>query len=153
LELLLKNKMINNPNIEQVKILIKRTVEKPIIVKAQDESFNRKILEYGRFNILLFFQENKNRKDKPKQLDSSLNHILAEISKKNNVSIGFDLGQLRNLDKKEKALSLARIKQDIKLCRKAKVKISLINCKDKISALNLLLSLGASTQQTKGATN
>ncbi len=143
--------MINNPNIEQVKTLIKKSSEKPIIIKAQDESFNRKMIEYGKFDILLFPQENKRHKDKPRQLDSSLNHILAEIAEKNNISIGFDLKPLRNLEKKEKALTLARIKQDIKICRKAKAKISLINCKGKTSALNLLLSLGASTQQAKEA--
>ncbi len=141
--------MINNSNIEQVKTLLKKSSEKPLIVKAQDESFNRKMLEYGKFDILLFPQENKRHKDKPKQLDSSLNHILAGIAEKNKVSIGFDLNPIRNLDKKEKALALARIKQDIKICRKSKAKISLINFKNKSSALNFLLSLGASTQQAK----
>ena len=48
--------MINTQNIEQAKNLIKETIEtkeNPIIVKAQSPDFNRKILEYGKFNILL----------------------------------------------------------------------------------------------------
>src|SRR3989344_5819918 len=128
--------MINSSNIEQVKSLIRKSFEKPIIIKAKDDSFNRKVLEYGKFDILLFPQENKKHKDKPKQLDSDLNHVLARIAKKNKVSIGFDLEQIRNLEIKEKAHVLARIKQDIKTCRKIKTKISLINYKNKISALN-----------------
>ena len=52
--------MINNSNIEQVKILIKKE-ESPKIVLAQNDEFNRKILEQCKFNILLSI-ENGNRK-------------------------------------------------------------------------------------------
>ena len=137
--------VINTPDLEQAKKEI-RKAERPTIIKAQDDNFNRKILEYGKFDILLFPQ-NKIAKDKPKQLDSGLNNVLAEIAEKNKITIGFDLEELRKIEKKEKAKILARIKQDIKLCRKAKIKIVLLNYKDKIDSLNFLLSLGASTQQ------
>jgi len=43
--------MISTNNIEQAKRLIKNSKEKPILVKAQDDHFNRKILEYGKFDI------------------------------------------------------------------------------------------------------
>jgi|SRR3989344_1929847 len=142
--------MINTTNLEQAKKQIKQE-KSPIMIKAQDPEFNRKVLEYGRFNILLFPESNVVKKDKPKQLDSGLNHVLAEIATKNKVRIGIDLKDLRSMERKEKAIQLARIRQNIKICRKAKTKLALKNIKDKKDAFSLLLTLGASTQQAKEA--
>ena len=142
--------MINTTNLEQAKKQIKQE-KSPIVIKAQDPEFNRKVLEYGRFNILLFPESNVVKKDKPKQLDSGLNHVLAEIATKNKVRIGIDLKDLRSMERKEKAIQLARIRQNIKICRKAKTKLALLNIKDKKDAFSLLLTLGASTQQAKEA--
>ena len=142
--------MINTTNLEQAKKQIKQE-KSPIVIKAQDPEFNRKVLEYGRFNILLFPESNVVKKDKPKQLDSGLNHVLAEIATKNKVRIGIDLKDLRSMERKEKAIQLARIRQNIKICRKAKTKLALKNIKDKKDAFSLLLTLGASTQQAKEA--
>jgi len=141
--------MISTSNLEEAKKLIK-SEKSPIIVEAQNDEFNRKILEYGHFNILLS-PEIGQRKDIPKQLDSGLNHILANIAVKNKVSIGINIGEIKKLDKKAKAQRLTRIAQNIKICRKAGVEIKAINFFDKISAINLLLSLGASSQQAKKA--
>lgn len=141
--------MISTSNFEQAKKLIQKE-EKPIVVKAQNDEFNRKILEYGRFDILLSV-EKSNEKDKIKQLGSGLNEVLAKIAAKNKISIGIDLEEICYLEKKEKAVLLARIKQNIKICRKAKCKIVFLNYKDKINAFELLVSLGASTEQAKNA--
>jgi len=141
--------MINTTNLEQAKKLIKKE-KKPIIIKAQSNNFNRKVLEYGKFQILLDIHKTS-KKDKPKVLDSGLNHVLAKIARKNKISIGIDLKSLAKLEKKEKAQTLARIKQNIKICRKAKTKLALLNVKDPNDAKALLLSLGASTQQTSHA--
>ena len=143
--------MINTNNIEQAKKLIKSSKEKSIIIKAQSLEFNRKILEYGKFHILLSIESSIEKKDKPKQLSSGLNHVLANIATKNNIAMGIDIREIRKLEKKEKAQRLARIKQNIKICRKAKTKIKLLNYKDKRDAIFLLISLGASTQQAKEA--
>ncbi|MEK6844136.1 MAG: hypothetical protein AABX83_01790 [Nanoarchaeota archaeon] len=141
--------MINTPNLEQAKKLIK-TEKKPIIVKAQDSEFNRKILEYGNFNILLSV-ESSEKSDSLRQLESGLNHILAKIAANKNIAIGINLDEILKLDKKEKAARLSRIKQNIKICRKAKTKLKILNFKDKYNSLYFLLSLGASTQQAKEA--
>ena len=141
--------MINTSNLEQVRKLIK-TEKKPIIVKAQDSEFNKKILEYGNFNILTSI-ESSEKPDSLRQLESGLNHVLAKIAARNNISIGIDLNEILKLDKKNKAIILSRIKQNIKICRKAKAKIKLLNFKDKYNALYFLLSLGASTKQAKEA--
>lgn len=141
--------MISSSNIEQAKRLIK-SEKRPVTIEAQDDNFNRKILEYGRFDILLS-PEKGNKNDKPKFLDSGLNHILAEIASKNNIAIGIDFKSLSALEKKEKAKRLARIKQNTLICRKAKTMIKAVNYQDKTNAFNLLISLGASSQQAKKA--
>lgn len=142
--------MISTSNIEQARNAIRKSREKPIVVEAQDNEFNRKILEYGRFQILLS-PEKHGKKDSQKFLDSGLNSILANIATKNSIAIGINVEEISKLDKKAKAQRLARIKQNIKICRKSKTEIKVIGYKDKLDAANLLLSLGASTQQAKSA--
>lgn len=142
--------MISTTNIEQAKNLIKISKEKPIIVLAQNDDFNRKILEYGKFDILLGIESGK-RGRTLRNIDSGFNHVLAKIAFKNKVALGIDMHELSQLEKKEKAERLERIMQNIKLCRKSKTKIILLNYKDKKDAFSFLTSLGASTKQAKEA--
>lgn len=141
-------KLISNTNIEKTKQLIKKSAEKDklIIVQAQNDVYNRKILEYGKFSILLGVEAGS-RKNTLRQIDSGLNHVLAKIAAKNKIALGTDLSEIQKLSKNEKAKRLAKIAQNIKICRKAKCKIVLLNYSDKKDAQNLLLSLGASTSQ------
>jgi ribonuclease P/MRP protein subunit RPP1 len=120
--------IISESDINKAKnqILKLKKENKEIIVKAQDSEFNRKILETPGVNILLSPEIN-NRKDKLKQRDSGLNEILCKLATKNKITIGINLEILKTLDKKEKAIILSRIIQNIKLCKKAKCKLKLIN--------------------------
>jgi RNase P/RNase MRP subunit p30 len=142
--------MISTSNIEQAKNLIKKSKEKPLVVEAQNDEFNRKILEYGHFDILLGVEKG-NRKRTLRNIDSGFNEVLAHIATKNRVSLGIDLEEVSNLPRDQQALRLERIIQNIKLCRKSKVKIVLLNIKDKKDAFAFLISLGASTPQAKEA--
>jgi RNase P/RNase MRP subunit p30 len=142
--------MISTKNVEQAKNLIKRATERPIIVEAQDDSFNRKLLEYGKLDILLGIEKGS-RKDGLRQLDSGMNEFLAKLAAKNKVAIGIDLEDLNKESKRQKALRIGRIMQNVRLCRKAKCKLKLINYKNKINAQAFLMSLGASSQQAKEA--
>ena len=144
--------MINTTNIQEARNLIKAAINKPIIVRAQSLEFNRKILEYAKFDVLLFTEsQNWNKKDKIKQLDTGFNHVLAKIAAKNNIALGIDLKEIKHLTKKEKAICLARLIQNIKVCRKAKCKLKILNYQVKINTQNLLISLGSSTLQAKEA--
>ncbi len=142
--------IINDSNLEKVKSFIKTSKEKPLIVKAQNDEFNRKILEYGHFDILLGVEKGS-RQRSLRQVDSGFNHVLAAIAAKNKVAIGLDIEELANLPKEEKARKIERIIQNIKICKKAGTKIKILNFKDKKDAFSFLLSLGASTQQAKEA--
>lgn len=147
--------MINTSNTEEAKKLIKqaeKNKESPIIVKAQDVDFNRKILEYGKFNILLSPESVQSRKSL-RNIDSGLDYVMANLASKNNIAIGIDLSAITGVEKKEKAKILSKIANNIKICRKANAHIKVLNYKDKKDASALLLSLGASTKQASDATN
>jgi RNase P/RNase MRP subunit p30 len=141
--------MIDTPNVEEAKRLIAKE-KKPVIVKAQDPEFNRKILEYGKFDILLSIEKSESKKSL-RQIHSGFNHVLAAIAHKNNVALGIDLKELQNLPLKEQAERLSKLMQNIELCRKDKVRIVMFNSQDKRNAFNFLIALGASTAQAKEA--
>ena len=120
--------IINTSNINEArKQILKQKKENPsqkVIVKAQDEEFNRKILENKGVDILLS-PEIHNRKDKLKQRDSGLNEFLCKLAKENNISVGIDLSNIHSLPPKQKAIILSRIIQNIKLCKRTNTKITL----------------------------
>lgn len=142
--------IINTSDIENAKQQLNNTKDNYIIVKAQDLGFNRKILEYGKFDLIMSI-ENVKEKDSLRYVNSGLNHVLTRIAAKNKISIGIDLSSVEREDKINKAKLLTKIRQNIKLCRKANIKIKTLNYKNKKDTLSLLLSLGASTQQANEA--
>lgn len=118
--------IISTPNLNEARKqiqLAKKNNEK-IIVKAQDEDFNTKILEIPGVNILLS-PEIHNRKDYLKQRDSGLNEHLCKLAKKNNIKIAIDFENLTKLSKKDKGIIISRIIQNISLCKRTKTNIIL----------------------------
>ncbi|MDO8460236.1 MAG: hypothetical protein Q7S74_03950 [Nanoarchaeota archaeon] len=142
--------MINTNDIELVKKLILKE-QKPIIVKAQNGEFNRNILDYGKFDVLLFPEEGETKNDKLKKFDLGLNHVLANIAKKKNIKFGIDIGEIKRLDRKNKGKNLGRIIEIIDICKKSGVSLICYNYDDERNASAILLSLGASTQQASEA--
>jgi len=134
---------------KQIQKLKQENPDAEIIIQAQDDNFNRKILENPETDILLD-PHLHNRRDYMKQRDSGLNEILCKIAKQNNIKIGINLASLQKLSKKQKAITLARIKQNIQLCKRTKTSIILFpkNLK-KQDVQGFLISLGASTEQAK----
>ncbi len=116
--------IINTNNINQARKQIQelKKQKKPVIIKAQDEEFNRKILEIPGIDVL-FAPEVHDRIDSLKQRDSGLNEFLTKLAAKNNIKIAIDLTNLKKSDKKQKAILLSRIMQNIMLCKKAKAQI------------------------------
>ncbi len=140
--------MINTSNIEEAKRLLKK--EQPLkIVLAQNDEFNRKISEQALFDIILSLEKG-NRKNKIRQIDSGLNHVLSNIISKRKIAIGIDLEEIRCLEPKQKGERLAKIKQNIKISRKYRVNIA-IKTKSLKNARDVLNALGSSTQQNTEA--
>lgn len=142
--------LIKGKNFNESRKEIKKNKDKVIVFSSDKDELNRKILEKESINVFLINQSN--RKDRLKQRDSGLNHVLARIAKKNSVIIGINLDEIINAKGKQRAEILARIAQNIKLCNKNKVKMVFISqkCKRDIYDLKSLgLVLGMPTWMTK----
>ncbi|MFA7707617.1 MAG: hypothetical protein WCX73_01590 [Candidatus Pacearchaeota archaeon] len=146
--------IINTANLNEArKQIIKLKKENPLqqtIIRAQDHEFNRKIFENKDVNIVIGL-ENHNRKDYLKQRDSGLNEILAKLAKNNNIKIGIDLSEIKKQSPKQKAIILARIKQNIELCKRTNTQIIIINNYSSQEIMSFMLCLGANTEQAKSA--
>jgi len=117
-------KIITETSFEKIKKQIKENPNAKIIFSSDDDELNRKVLEKLDINVLLLKQ--LKRKDFQKQRNSGLNQVLAKIAKNKNIAIGIDLDEIINSTGKQKSEILARIKQNIKLCNKNKLKIKFI---------------------------
>jgi len=138
--------LIQEKTFEKARNEIRKNKDKEIIFSSNDDNLNRKILEKEKINILLLSLGE--RKDFQKQRNSGFNHVLAKIAKKNNVDIGINLDEIVNSNSKEKAEILSRIRQNIKICNKNKLKMKfiIINRKNKrnlhdLKALGLILGM------------
>jgi RNase P/RNase MRP subunit p30 len=144
--------LINEKNFEKARSKIRANSKSNVIFSSNDDDLNRKILEKEKINVLLLNQSE--RFDQAKQRNSGLNQVLAKIAKKKGVTIGINLDEIVNSNKKKKAEILARIRQNINLCKKNNLKMEFVhqNDKNKRSAHDLRalgLVLGMSTSMTK----
>ncbi|MDP2628928.1 MAG: RNase P subunit p30 family protein [Nanoarchaeota archaeon] len=144
--------IIQENDFMKIREKIRRNKDRKVIFFSNDDELSRKILEKEKIDILLISQ--KKRKDKQKQRNSGFNQVLAKIAKKKNVGIGIDLDEIIESDEKEKSRILARIKQNIRLCNKNKLKMKFISLSGKnkrniydLKALGLVL--GMPTWMTK----
>lgn len=146
--------IINTTNLNEVRKQIQKLKKEnqSIIVKAQDEEFNKKVLEIQGVNVLLS-PELHDRKEPLKQRDSGLNEHLCRLAKENNVKIAIDMNSLQKLDKKEKARALARIMQNIQLCKRTKTQIILFSKDEykKQDIMAFITTLKGSTEMGKAS--
>ncbi len=74
--------------------------------------------------IKMFFDlENLQERDFIHQRNSGLNHILAKIAHDKDKVIGFNFSSVLNASPEKRVLLLGRMRQNVKLCRKYKVKM------------------------------
>lgn len=151
--------MINISNINEARREIQRLKKegKEVVVLAQDDGFNRKSFENKDVDMIVGLEFNK--KDKLKQRDSGLNEVLCKLAKANDIKIGIDIDKISKLDKIEKARVLARVGQNIGLCKRVGVKLVVLGIvgtvsKDTVShskqeVMSFFLSLRGSTAQVK----
>jgi len=141
---------IEEDNFDKARKKIRENKDKEIIFASNDDETNRKILEKEKINILLLRQ--KGRKDRQRQRNSGLDLVMAKLAKKKDVVIGIDYDELVSSEGKEKAEILSRIKQNVKLCNKEKLKMRFIavkNRKDEHDLKAFGLVLGMSTSLVK----
>ena len=132
--------IIKENTFEKARKLIKEAQDKIIIFSSNDDELNRKILEKLQIHILLINLSGK--KDFQKQRDSGFNQVLAKIAKEKNVAIGINFDEI--IQSSEKPKILARLKQNISLCNKNKLKMKfIIQNSENRRDIYVLKSLGA----------
>ena len=144
--------LLTETNFSRLKEEIKKNKSKTIIFSSSDDELNRKVLEKLPIHILLLSQTG--RKDRFKQRDSGFNQVLAKAAKKKNAVIGINLDEIIEAEGEKKKDILARVKQNIKLCNKNKIKMNFIalreeNKRDIYDLKSLGLILGMPTWMTK----
>ncbi len=136
--------LLTQTNFSKLKDEVKKNKDKTLIFSGNDDGLNRKVLEKLHIQILLI--NLARRKDRMKQRDSGLNQVLAKLAKKNNIVIGINLDEIIKSEKKQKAEIISRVRQNIKLCNKYKVRMKFISIKEKkdsydVKALGLVLGM------------
>lgn len=127
--------IISEKNFEKARSEIRKNKKagKKVIFSSGDDELNRKILEKEKISILLISL--KGRRDFQKQRNSGFNHVLAKLAKKSNVTMGIILDEIIDSREKEKAEILSRIRQNVELCSKNKLKMAFVSL-DKKNARN-----------------
>ena len=92
------------------------------IIFGGDENTNKKALENKKTDILVSPERNA-KKDNLHFRDSGLNQVLCKIAADNKVAIGFSFSDI--LNSKERNVLLGRMRQNVELCRKYKIKMVL----------------------------
>lgn len=141
--------VIKEENFDKARKKIRENRGKGIIFTSENDETNRKILEKENVDTLLLKQ--KARRDRQKQRNSGLDSVMAKLAKKKNVIIGIDYDEIMNSEGKEKAEILSRIKQNVKLCNKEKLRMRFIS-REKVNRYDLMavaLVLGMSTSLIK----
>jgi len=135
-----------------------KTKKKVIAIEGNGDAFNRRVCETLNCNYLVS-PENGTLKDTLKQRDSGINHVVAKIAKQKNITIIINLGKINTLPLKEKAKALAKIIQNIKICKKTNTDIKIAsfakNKKDLVdekARKAFLSSLGMHTSDSKLST-
>ena len=142
--------IIEENNFDKARKLIKENKDKKIIFTSNDDELNRKILEKENIEILLLNQEGK--KDFQKQRNSGFNQVMAKLAQKKNVVLGINFDEIINSEEKQKAVILARVMQNIKLCNKNRLKMKFIQKNNKRNSFDLKslgLILGMPTNMIK----
>jgi RNase P/RNase MRP subunit p30 len=136
---------LTEKNFNKLKIEIgnirKKEKDCKIIFFCNEDEINRQVLEKANIDILLISVAE--RRDFSKQRNSGLNTVLVNIAKKKNIVIGINLSELNSGNKKEKSEILARIIQNINLCKKKRVQMKFILEKE-VKSTFVLKSLGLS---------
>jgi len=141
--------LIQEGDFQKIREKIRENRGKKVIFSGDNDELNKKVLEKENINVLLLTLSR--RKDRLKQRDSGFNHVLARLAKKKNVVIGINFNEVINSKAEEKSKILARVRQNIKLCNKNKLKMKFIlkEKRDSYDLKSLGLILGMPTWMTR----
>lgn len=98
---------------------ISKAIGKSKFLAAKSSEHDRIFIEGQKIRLIFGFEE-ISKKDFLHQRASGLNHIMCDLLRRNNVTVGFSYSSLFN--KKNQALLIGRMMQNIALCRKYNAK-------------------------------
>lgn len=133
--------ILSEANFSRLREIVKKNSDKEIVFTSNDDDLNRKVIEKLPIQILLIPLEE--RKDYMKQRNSGFNEVMARVMKEKGIKLGLNLDEI--IDSKNKERILARLKQNIFLCNKFKIKVIFLEGKYKRNfheLKSLLLVLG-----------
>ena len=126
-----------------------------VLVLGTTDKVNRIALENKKV-FALVSPEYERKNDYLDYRNSGLNHVLCKIATSNNKRIILSFKELLGKKKKEQALIIGRMIQNIKLCRKYKTSLKIASFASNINELrsifdlrSFLFSLGADTMTVK----
>ena len=93
-----------------------------VVIQGGDEKINRLAVETRKVDVLLSPEKN-NKRDFMFFRNSGLNQVLCKLAVKNHISIGFNFSDILNSNGKERSKLLGRMTQNVRLCKKYKVKM------------------------------
>jgi len=129
----------------KIRTVKEKNPKKLIVVSGANDNLNRQLLEKEKIDI--FVPLLARRKDFSKQRNSGFNQVMAKIAKKNKVIIGINFDEIIAAKGKERSRIFARVKQNINLCKKDKLKMTFVgaNKRKKQEFLSLGIVLGMPT--------
>lgn len=114
-------KKLSFPKLPAGLIAHKKEIDKAVKVADLVLTYERDRHVFEKTKVdLVFDLEQGSRADHTHQRNSGLNHILCNIAKERNILIGFNFNSV--LKAKNKKKIIGRMMQNVKLCRKYKVK-------------------------------
>lgn len=153
-------KELENSNCKFVEIIktdklneLRNTINKTkgiVIVEGGPDNINRAAVENKKVDILLS-PEKERKRDHTHYRDSGLNQVLCKLAKQNKISIGINFNDIYNSKHRDKLL--AKIKQNIRFCRKYKVNMvvgSFANKKEEIRSKDELQTFARALGMTPG---
>lgn len=140
--------IVKENTFEKARKSIRESQDKSIIFSSDDDELNRKIFEKEKIDALLI--NLAGRKDYQKQRNSGFNQVMAKTAQKKNIIIGINFDEIIDSAAFEKPKILARIRQNINLCKKNKLKMKFMieNSKNQrniydLKSLGLVLGMPA----------
>lgn len=120
-----------------------------------DDLVNRRAVESLKIDYLVS-PERDAKFDNLKQRDSGLNHVVAKMAGEKGVGIVVDMGEVSLLEGKKKARRIAKILQNVKVCRRAGCEVLIAsfgkdkkNVFDELGRKSFGVSLGMSSSEVR----
>jgi len=106
----------------KIKTATSNQKQKAEYIISKDAKKVRQNIEHSKINIF-YGLESQQKKDFMHQRASGLNHVLCKLMNKKSKSYAFSFNQILHAPKSQQAKIIGRMSQNLKLCKKYKVKM------------------------------